>query len=210
MRVQSWPSIALIVPLLAVNATDLQAQASAPVRICLIPAAVEGGNSTAAADAVRASFTAFLTGPTLSTQALQAPLASQAREEAKQAGCPFILLTTLKMVSKRSGGGMLGRVAAGVARQGVAEAGIPGGSVAGRIAGTAASEAVQQATTDFAVSTRNSDELTLGYRLERADGTVLVDKKEKRTAKSDGEDLLTPLARVASERIVEAAKPKAP
>jgi hypothetical protein len=196
--------------LLAAYGANLQGQASAPVRICLAPSTAEGANSTTAAAAVRASFAAFLTGPSLSSQALQAPLLSQAREEAKQAGCPFILVTTLKLVTKSSGGGMLGRVAAGVARQGVAEAGIPTSTAAGRIVGSAASGAVQQATQDFAGSVRNRDEVTLGWRLEAADGTVLVDKKEKRAAKADGEDLITPLVQVASEQVVEAAKRKAP
>ena len=207
MRAQLWISIA--VALLAADIGALQAQASDTLRICLIPPAVEGGNNTAA-DAVKASFTSLLTGPSLTSQALQAPLASQARLEAKQAGCPFILFTTLKVVSKSSGGGMLGRVAGSVARQGVAEVGLPGGSVAGRIASSAANEAVQQATSNFAGTIRNRDELTLGYRLEAADGKVLVDKKEKRSAKSDGEDVLTPLAREASERIVEAAAQRKP
>ena len=39
-----------------------------------------------------------------------------------------------------------------------------------------------------------------------ADGTVLVDEKESRKAKADGEDLLTPLIQKASEQIVAAAK----
>ena len=207
MRLQSRTSMALIIPLLV--APGAWAQDASTLRICLVPAAVEGGNS-AAAEAVKAAFTSFLAGPSLSSQALTAPLVSQARLEAKQADCPFILITSLKVVSKSSGGGMLGRVAAGVARQGVQEAGLPGGSVAGRIAGTAANEALQQATSSFAGTIRNRDELTLGYRLESVDGKVLVDRKEKRSATADGEDLLAPLARTASERIVEAAMKRAP
>lgn len=208
MRVQSWLSLAMIVPVLAAHDATLPGRASAPMRICLVPTTVDGGggNNTTAADAVRASFTTFLAGPSLSSQMLQAPLVSQAREEAKQAGCPFILVTALKLVARRSGGSLLGQVAAGAARQGVMEAGTANSTAAGRIVGSAASGALQQATNDFALSIRNRDELTLGYRLETADGTVLVDKKEKRAAKSDGEDLLTPLARLASERIVEAAR----
>ena len=69
---------------------------------------------------------------------------------------------------------------------------------------------MRQATYNYAVTIRNRDELTLGYRLEAADGSVLVDEKEKRTAKSDGEDLLTPLAQSASERILQAAKRRTP
>ena len=190
---------------------SLQGQGNAPVRICLVRSAVEGGsNAAAAVDAVRASFTSFLTGPSLTSQSLQAPLASQAREEAKQAACPFILLTSVKLVSKRSGGGLPGKVAAGAVRQGAIEAGVAGGSATARVVGSAASGAIQQATQDFATTTRNKDEVTLGFRLETADGTVLVEKKETRTATSDGEDLITPLVQSASERIVEAARRKAP
>lgn len=54
-----------------------------------------------------------------------------------------------------------------------------------------ATVAVQQAAQSFAVSIRNQGELTLGYRLETADGTVLIDRKEKRSARADDEDLLT-------------------
>jgi hypothetical protein len=208
---QSWLSLVVIVPLLAAPEASMHAQASAPITICLFPPAVETGNNAAAAtEAVRASFTAFLTGPSVSSQLLQARLASQAREEAKQARCPYILLTTVKVVAKRSRGGLLGQAAAQAAGQGAVEAGIASGTAAGRVAGSAAAGAMRQATYNYAVSIRNRDELTLGYRLEAADGSILVDEKEKRTAKSDGEDLLTPLAESASERILEAAKRRTP
>ena len=208
---QSWLSLAVIVPLLAAAGGRLQAQASAPITICLFPPTVETGNNAAAAtEAVRASFSAFLTGPSVSSQLLQARLASQAREEAKQARCPYLLLTTVKVVAKRSGGGILGQVAAQAAGQGAVEAGIASGTAAGRVAASAAAGAMRQATYNYAVTIRNRDELTLGYRLEAADGSVLVDEKEKRTAKSDGEDLLTPLAQSASERILQAAKRRTP
>jgi len=204
---QPWFSLAILA-MAPLTGTHTR-QNGAPVRICLVRAAVEGGNNgQAAADAIRASFTAFLTGPSLTSQALQAPLASQAREEAKVAGCPFVLLTNVKLVSRRSGGGLLGKVAAGAVRQGAVEAGVGGGSATARIAGSAASGAIQQATQDFATTTRNKDEVTLGFRLETADGTVLVEKKEKRSASSDGEDLITPLVQSASEKIVEATRRK--
>ena len=65
---------------------------------------------------------------------------------------------------------------------------------------------MSQAAYNYAVTIRNKDELTLGYRLEAADGTVLVEQREKRTAQSDGEDLLTTLVQKAAEQIVAAAK----
>jgi hypothetical protein len=193
----------------AVLAPPLGAQDSTNVtRICLAPATVEAssGNATAALDASRESFTAFLTGPSLKAEALKARLESQAREEAKQAGCPWTLFTSIKVVSKKSSSNLLGHVAAGAVREGAYAAGAATGTAAGRIAGSAVSGAANQAAYNYAVTIRNKDELTLGYRLEAADGTVLLDKREKRNAKADGEDLLTPLVQAAAEQIVAAAK----
>lgn len=173
-------------------------------RICLAPATVEAsvGDASAAASTVRDVFTSFLTGPSLHPQPLTARLASQVREEARQAGCPYLLLTSFKHQHKRSGGSMLGRVAAGAAQQGAWEAGVTSGSTAGRIAGRAAYGAAGQAAYDYAVSVRSDDQLTLGYRLETMDGKVVVEQQVKRKAKSDGEDLLTPIAQQSAEAIV--------
>ena len=190
-------------------AAPLAAQDSAQVtRICLAPASVEAGttNGTAAIDATRENFLSFLTGPTLKAEALKARLSSQVKEEARQASCPFLLLTTVKLVSKRGRSNVLGQVAAGAVREGAYAAGAATGSTAGRIAGTAVSGAANQAAYNYAVGIHSKDELTLVYRLEAADGTVLVEKKESRKAKADGEDLLTPLIQNASEQIVAAAK----
>jgi hypothetical protein len=175
-------------------------------RICLAPASVESsvGDASTAANAVRDVFTSMLTGPSLRPQALSARLASQVREEARQASCPYLLLTTFKHQQKRKGGSMLGRMAAGAAQQGAWEAGVASGTTAGRIAGQAAYGAAGQAAYNYAVSVHNNDELTLGYRLETMDGKVVVEKQEKRKAKSDGEDLLTPMAQQSAETIVAA------
>lgn len=205
MRVELGVPLVLIAPLLVGRA--LSAQAPEPMRICLAPATVEAsGNATAAADAVRETFTSFLTGPSVKSQALESRLASQAREEAKQAGCPFILITTLKHVTRRSGGGVLGQVVAGAARQGASEVlGGRGGSAAGRIVSSAAYGGVAVAASQYATSVRTKDEVTLGWRLESADGSVRGEGRDKKAAKSDGEDLLTPLAQAAAEQILASA-----
>jgi hypothetical protein len=180
-------------------------------RICLAPASVEGssGSADAAINAARETFTSYLTGPSLAAEPLKARLASQVREEARQAGCPYLLLTTLKHVQKHGGGSVLGRMAAGAAQQGAWEAGARSGSAVGRVAGQAAYGAAGQAAYDYAAGIHNKDELTLGYRLESSDGKVLVEKEDKRKAKSDGEDLLTPMVQAAAEAIVAAAHPGA-
>ena len=209
MKMRNCTAVAWGIAVAALVSGPRPAVASLPTdttRICLAPASVEGssGNATAAIDAARETFTAYLTGPSLTAQPLKARLASQVREEARQAACPYLLLTTLKHVQKRGGGSVLGRMAAGAAQQGAWEAGVASGSAAGRVAGQAAYGAAGQAANDYAVGIHNKDELTLSYRLESPDGKVLVEKQDKRKAKSDGEDLLTPMVQAAAEAIVAA------
>ncbi|HVL17262.1 MAG TPA: hypothetical protein VM387_04675, partial [Gemmatimonadales bacterium] len=78
------------------------------------------------------------------------------------------------------------------------------GSTVGRVVGQAAYGAAGQAAYNYATAVHNKDELTLEYRLESSDGTVMVEKEDKRKAKSDGEDLLTPMVQQASEAIAGA------
>jgi hypothetical protein len=61
----------------------------------------------------------------------------------------------------------------------------------------------------MAQSTKAKDELSLEYRLQSPDGKVqLGPETEKRTAKTDGEDLLTPAVLRAAETIVNHASGK--
>ena len=205
-RTDAVATLALAIALLPAVPGHARAQAQARADttwICFAPTIVEenSGNATQAMDAARETFTSYLTGPSLATHPLKAKLESQVRQEAKQADCPFLLLTTLKHVQKKSGGSVFGKMAAGAAQQGAWEAGMASGSAAGRVAGQAAYGAAGQAAYNYAVAVHNKDEITLKYRLEKADGTVLLEKEDKRKAKSDGEDLLTPMVQQASEAI---------
>ena len=173
-------------------------------RVCLVPTSAQmvSGNTETAITAVRETFTSFLTGPSLEVTPLKARLASQAREEAKQANCPYVLLTTMKHQRKQDNK-LLRRAAGGAIEAGAWQALGATHSTEARVAAGAAVQAAAAAR-EVAYSFRIKDELELGYRLETADGTVLVDKTEKRTAKSDGEDVLTPLVEHASEAIAAA------
>ena len=173
-------------------------------RICLVPTSAQmvSGNTETAITAVRETFTSFLTGPSLGVMPLKARLTSQAREEAKQANCPYVLLTTMKQQRKQDNK-FLQRAAGGAIEAGAWQALGATHSTEARVAAGAAAQAAVAAR-EVAYSFRIKDELELGYRLESADGVVLVDKTEKRTAKSDGEDVLTPLVEHASEAIAAA------
>lgn len=202
MRRRYLPIPLLVLPLAPIAAQGAPAGAR---EICLAPASVEatpGGSDPAAA--VRETFTSFLTGPTLRVKPLEARLESQVRQEAELAGCTYLLLPTVKH-QRKTGGGLLGRVAGSAAEQGAWSVAAGAGSTAGRIAASAAAGAARTAAWDYAHHFRSKDELTLGWRLEGPDGAVLKKGKAKKKAGSDGEDLLTPLVQNASEAIAAAA-----
>jgi hypothetical protein len=176
-------------------------------QICLVPAAVETApTGVDPMGAVQETFTSFLTGPTVSVKPLTARLQSQARLEAKAEGCSYVLLPTIKHERKASGGGLFGKVASGAVQQGAYSVSGAASSTVGRAVAGAAAGAATGAANDYAMNSRVKDELTLSYQLESGDGTVLLKKSEKRKAKSDGEDLLTPMVQHAAEAIVAAAK----
>lgn len=195
----------LFVPAMAV-AQDDGAALPQVTQICLAPASVETApNGVDPMAAVRDAFASFLTGPTLAVQPLNARLQSQVREEAKLAGCRFLLFPSVKHERKSGGGGILSKVASGAVQQGAWAVSGSAGSTVGRVVAGAAAGAASSAVYDYASSSRIKDELTLTYRLESGTGAVLVEKSEKRKAKSDGEDLLTPLVQRAAEAIADAA-----
>jgi hypothetical protein len=191
---------------LEAGAQDSASSGPAVTQICLAPATVEAvPNGVDPLAAVRDAFTSFLTGPTLAVQPLNARLQSQVRQEAKLAGCAFLLLTRIKHQRKNGGGGILGKMVGGAVQQGAwAVSGSVAGSTIGQVAAGAAAGAASTAVNDYAANSKQTDELTLSYRLESGTGKVLVEKSEKRKAQADGEDVLTPLAQKAAEAIAEA------
>lgn len=171
-------------------------------RLCFaVPRAqMKTSDHAQAAEAVSNTFKSYLAGPTIEIVALTARLPSQAAEEAKQGGCDYVLYTSL---IHKKGGGFLGKALGDAARSSVWN--IPGGgSTVGTIARSAAISGVYTAAS-LAASIKAKDELTLGYKLDAVDGTKpsLVGT-EKAKAKSDGEDVLTPLIEKAAESIVAA------
>jgi hypothetical protein len=194
----------LLVPATVAAQNDAGA-AKTVTQICIAPAVVEAAPSGVdPLSAVRETFTSFLTGPSLAVQPLSARLQSQVREEAKLAGCAYLLLPTIKHERKTGGGGLLGKVASGAVQQGAWSVTGSTSSTVGRVVAGAAAGAATSAAYDYASSSRVKDVLTLSYRLESATGAVLVEKSEKRKAKSDGEDLLTPLVQPAAEAVATA------
>jgi hypothetical protein len=155
------------------------------------------GSATDVGSFLRDLFGSYLTGPSLQVVPLQARLASQAMEEAKQQSCSHVLMVTL---SRKRGGGAFGRFVGQAA--GTASYYIPGGNLGSAVVRGAAIGSAQ-AVAALAASTRAKDEMQMEYRVSSPTGTTeLGPKRDKLKAKVDGEDLLTPLVEKAAETIV--------
>lgn len=175
--------------------------------ICLAPttAQVASGGTADGATAVRETLGSYLAGPTLAVTPLNARLTSQAREEAKQASCKYVVFTSMKLERNKSGGGFLGKMIGGAVESGAWELRGRAGSTAGRVITTAAASAAAEAARNFATNVKTRDELTLEYRMETIDGAIVTKNGTTSKASSDGQDLLTPMVERAAEAIAAAA-----
>jgi hypothetical protein len=203
----SHVAIACLV-LASLVAAPLGAQdATSKTTICLAPttAQLASGSSVDGATAVRETLGSYLTGPTLAVAPLTARLTSQAREEAKQASCTYVVFTSMKLERNKSGGGLFGKIVGEAVQSSAYELrGRVGGSVAGRVVTSAAASAAAEAARNFATNVKTRDELTFDYRMETLDGAVVVKNNAKSKASSDGQDLLTPMVERAAEAIAGA------
>jgi len=161
---------------------------------------VTAGDTAQSAEAVRSSFASRLNTPSVEVVMLNAASASEARQ--KQ--CDYMLSVSMT-VKKGGGGSMFGRTIGNIA--GSAAGHIPGGSTAGSAAARSATVAGVYTAATIADNVKAKDELTLDYRLDRADSpnTVLAETG-KAKAKSDGEDILSPQVDKAAQAILAAVK----
>jgi len=177
-----------------------EAPPSAPACLAVVLPSVQGVEGSAAdvASALRDLFVRYLNGPSIRSISLEARLPSQAVLEARQKDCGHVLIPS--MVRKRSGGGKL----SGILGQAVGTAAwrVPyGAGVGGAVAAGAAAGAAQ-AISSFVSETERKDEIELSYRLgtpESVEQTKPVTARAK--AKTDREDLLTPLMERAAQAI---------
>ena len=175
-------------------------QAVACVALLLPSVRGTDGDATALAASLRELIASFLTGPSLRTVTLDARLPQQAVLETQQKDCAHVL--TLTITRKRSSGGGVGRVLGQAA--GAAAWQIPYGSTTGAIATRGAVAAGAAAASSIASNTRAKDEMRIDYRLLAGNAVPLREGGESAKAKSDGEDILTPLIETVAAQIVAA------
>jgi hypothetical protein len=208
-------SLALALPATGMGAT----------KICLVlPKAQLGQGSSGAdvAEPVRATLSAYLSGPATELVPLTARIPMQIDAEAGQLGCAFVLYSA---VTQKKGGGfskLLG-AASPLAQVMPAMAGM-GGSynaiMATQVVATAATTAAAKSAQEQAMEAlggaaksniKKGDQITLEYRLVRpGDEKAVATASVVGKAKENGEDLVSPLIEQAATAVLTAITQPAP
>ena len=161
------------------------------------------GDAAQAAETLRKSFASNLNGPTVEVVALSAQLPAQALVEARQSQCDYILFASMSV--KKGGGSMFGRAIGNMA--GAAAGQIPGGGSA--TTGAARSAAITGVYTTAAIAStlKAKDEVSLEYKLDSVETSkTVLSNTAKAKAKSDGEDIVTPLVETSAQTIISTVK----
>jgi hypothetical protein len=183
-----------------VAASSAKREGTSRIGIVMPRAQMSSGDSAQAAAALRNTFATYLKSPNIELVALNTVLPSQAMEEARQSNCDYVLYASL--TQKKGGGGMFGRALGNIASSAVGS--LPGGRNAGEAAARSAAITGVYTASDISGSIKSKDEITLEYKLESTDATRPgLASTAKAKAKSDGEDVLTPLVGKAAQAVVD-------
>lgn len=163
----------------------------------------DGISSADLAAAVQNTLGEYLKGTKIELAPLEAKLAGLIDAEAKTKECDYVLYAN---VSHKKGGGGFGGMFGSVIAPAIGSVGLGHtGSVAGNIAGQVATHAIVSAGT-VAANVKSKDEITLDVKLNQTTGTAVLTKHYKNKAKSNGQDIITPLIEQLAQAVVEAAK----
>jgi hypothetical protein len=185
--------------------TNVGAKKEGTVRIGLAGvktgAVGEGLNATELAGAIQNSLGEYLKGTKIELVQIEAKLASAIESEAAQKECDYVLYATVSHKKGGGGFGMFSKIAPALGNV-VPVSGI--GSRSGQIAGQVANTTIYTAA-NSAGNVKSKDELTLDIKLSATNGgAAALAKVYKMKAKSDGEDIISPLVEQAATAIVGA------
>jgi hypothetical protein len=163
-----------------------------------VNAAGEGMNPADLAAAIQNTLTDYLNGTKVELVQLDAKLPSAIAEEAKSRECDFVLYANVSHKKGSSGFGAFGKVLG----QAVAQTGGGNwGNTTANIAGAVVAHAVVAAT--ISQNVKAKDEISLDIKLQNGEAVAFT-KQYKAKAKSDGEDILSPMLEQAAQAILDA------
>jgi hypothetical protein len=200
---------------------SLGPKAAGKLRIGVAPpdAQVGQGNNAAAdySTPIRNAMILLMNGPAVEVAALDSRVPMQLQAEAQQKQCDFILYSAVAVKHPQSSGfGRFAKMAAPVAQMtpmGAMAHGM-GGAMAAQAASAAASAAAQSAQQQamnqvmsqlqgFNGQIKSKDNVTVQYQLAQTGATApLLQNELQGKAKSDGEDVLTPLLQQTANTVL--------
>lgn len=195
-------------------------KAPGKIRIGVAPpdAQVGQGNNAGAdySTPIRNAEIALMNGPAVEIAALDSHIPIQLQAEAQQKQCDYIMLSAVAVKHASGGFGRfakMGTVAASMTPMGMMAHGMGAAAAAQTAAGVAASQMAQQQAMNqlagFNGQIKSKDDLTVQYQLVPTGQTnAYVQNSLESKAKSDGEDVLTPLLQQAATTVLTAVSKK--
>ena len=199
-------------------------KAPGKIRIGIAPPDAQlGQGNNAGADystPIRNAMVLLMSGPAIEIAALDSHIAMQLQAEAQQKQCDYILFSSIAVKHQKGGFGnfaKFGSVAASMTPMGGMAHGM-GGAMAAQAAASVAAQAAQQQAMNQAMSQlagfngqiKSKDDVTVQYSLmQTGQPSAVLQNALQGKAKSDGEDVLTPLLQQTANTVltqVSAAK----
>jgi hypothetical protein len=157
----------------------------------------EGLNANDLSAAVQNTLGEYLKGTKVELVALEAKLPSAIGEEAKSKECDFVIYANVS--HKKGGGGFggFGKVLGNVVQQ---TGGGSWGNTTANVAGAVVSRTIVAAT--LSQNVKAKDEISLEIKLQKGESNAF-NKQYKAKAKSDGEDILSPLIEQVAQAVLD-------
>ena len=182
------------------SSTEVGAKKEGVIRLGLVGVKVnavgEGLNASDLSQAIQNTLADYLKGTKVELVQLEAKLPSAIADEAKSKECDFVLFAN---VSHKKGGGFggFGKVLGTVVQQ---TGGGAWGNTTANVAGAVVSRTIVAATLSNNVKAK--DEISLDIKLQKGDANAFS-KQYKAKAKSDGEDIISPMIEQIAQAILD-------
>lgn len=191
-------------------------KAAGKIRIGVAPPDAQVGQGNNVGDystPIRNAMILLMNGPAIEIAGLDSRIPVQLQAEAQQKQCDYILFSSVAVKHQKSGFGnfaKFGGMAASMTPMGAMAHGM-GGAVAAQAAASAASQVAQQQAMNQVMSQlsgfngqiKSKDDVTVQYSLSQTGGTApILQNALQGKAKSDGEDVLTPLLQQTANTVL--------
>ena len=181
--------------------TEVGAKQPGTIRIGLanvkVGAVGDGITSADLASAIQNSLGEYLKGTKIELVPLSAKLSSAIESEAKQKECDYILYAN---ASHKKGGGGFGGMFGKTIAQGIGA----GLGATGNIVANVAAQTVVSASA-MSANVKSKDEVTLEVKMNQpGNQTSVLTKQAKAKAKSDGEDIISPVVEQIAQAVFNA------